>query len=157
MEDNISPSPSNTKNKNITLEDIKLFYKDRFIDFTRLPSNRYDNITSINLTDNIKYIGKIDSNDIWLETQNNIFLCGVPFSPTRSWYKIKEINQVFPMSIQCQCHSKTSGYSGSLKADIVIQTRCSTTPLENNPSRSISTSVITESGFHTSAKTTLNE
>jgi hypothetical protein len=44
MEDNISPSPSNTKNKNITLEDIKLFYKDRFIDFTRLPSNRYDNI-----------------------------------------------------------------------------------------------------------------
>jgi hypothetical protein len=94
MEDNISPSPSNTKNKNITLEDIKLFYKDRFIDFTRLPSNRYDNITSINLTDNIKYIGKIDSNDIWLETQNNIFLCGVPFSPTRSWYKIKEINEI---------------------------------------------------------------
>lgn len=94
MEDNISPSPSNTKNKNITLEDIKLFYKDRFIDFTRLPNNRYDNITSISLTDKIKYIGKIDSNDIWLETQNNIYLCGIPFSPTRSWYKIKEINEI---------------------------------------------------------------
>jgi hypothetical protein len=92
MDDNISPS--NTKNKNITLEDIKLFYKDRFIDFTRLPNNRYDNITNINLTENIKYIGKIDSNDIWLETNNNIYLCGIPFSPTRSWYKIKEISDI---------------------------------------------------------------
>jgi hypothetical protein len=92
MEDTISPS--SPKNKNITLDDIKLFYKDRFIDFTRLPTNRYDNITNISLSENIKYIGKIDSNDIWLETTNNIYLCGIPFSPTRSWYKIKDISDI---------------------------------------------------------------
>ena len=94
MEDTISPSSHNIKSQSITLEDIKLFYKDRFIDFTRLPNNRYDNITNITLNSNIKYIGKIDSNDIWLEIQNNIYLCGMPFSPTRSWYKMKDINDI---------------------------------------------------------------
>lgn len=92
-EENISPS-SNKSNKNITLEDIKIFYKDRFVDFTKLPLSRYNLITTINLSENLKFLGKIDSNDIWLETDNNIYLCGLPNSPTRSWYKIKEINDI---------------------------------------------------------------
>lgn len=92
-EEVISPS-SNKSNKNITLEDIKIFYKDRFIDFTKLPQSRYDLISTINLSENLKFLGKIDSNDLWLETENNIFLCGLPNSPTRSWYKIKEINDI---------------------------------------------------------------
>lgn len=92
-EENISPS-SNKSNKNITLEDIKIFYKDRFVDFTKLPQSKYNLITTINLSDNLKFLGKIDSNDIWLERENNIFLCGLPNSPTRSWYKIKEINDI---------------------------------------------------------------
>jgi hypothetical protein len=91
--ENISPY-SNKINKNITLEDIKLFYKDRFIDFTNLPNNRYNLITSIILSNNLKFLGKIDSNDLWLETENNIYLFGLPNSPTRSWYKIKEINEI---------------------------------------------------------------
>jgi hypothetical protein len=94
-EENITPSSSDKNiTITITIEEIKLFYKDRFIDYTRLPFSRYNNITNINLTKNIKYIGKIDSNDIWLETENNIYLCGIPFSPTRSWYKIKELNDI---------------------------------------------------------------
>lgn len=90
---NISQS-SNKINKNITLDDITVFYKDRFIDFTQLPSCRYNLITNINLSNNLKFLGKIDSNDIWLETDNNIYLCGLQHSPTRSWYKIKDISDI---------------------------------------------------------------
>jgi hypothetical protein len=92
-EENISPS-SNKSNKNITLEDIKIFYKDRFVDFTNLPISRYNLITNINISENLNFLGKIDSNDIWLHTESNIYLCGLPNSPTRSWYKIKDISDI---------------------------------------------------------------
>jgi hypothetical protein len=50
-----------------------------------------------------------------------------------------------------------SRYSWNLKDAIVIQTRCSHTPHPNILGRFTSTSVINESGFHTSGKITLNE
>ena len=93
MDENISPT-SNIKQNSITIEDIKIFYKDRFIDFSKLPNSRYNTITNINISENIKFIGKIDSYDIWFETSSCIYLSALPNSPTRSWYKIKEINDI---------------------------------------------------------------
>lgn len=95
MKDDENISPNSTKiKKNISLEDIKIFFKDRFIDFTNLPHTKYNLITNIKPSENLKFFGKIDNNDIWLETTSNMYLCGLPNSPTRSWYKIKQINDI---------------------------------------------------------------
>ena len=91
--DNTDNIDNINNSSNISLEDIALFYKNKFIDFSKI-SISYNNITKINIPENIKYIGKIDFFDLWLETKFNIYLIGLPNSTIRSWYKIKHINEI---------------------------------------------------------------
>jgi hypothetical protein len=84
---------SEDNESNITLDDISIFYKNKFIDFSMI-SIPYNNITKINIPENVKYIGRILYFDLWLETKYKIYLIGLPNSPIKSWYKIKNINDI---------------------------------------------------------------
>jgi hypothetical protein len=77
---------------NINVDDISVFYKERFINLSNINNINY--ITKVNIPDTIKYIGKIDSYDIWYEKKYKLYLIGLPNSPTKSWYKIKNINDI---------------------------------------------------------------
>lgn len=86
---------SEENESNINIDDISVFYKERFINFSAINTiNNLSSITKINIPETIKYIGKIDLYDIWYEKKYKLFLIGLPNSPTKSWYKIKNINDI---------------------------------------------------------------
>jgi hypothetical protein len=78
---------------NITIDDITIFYKNKFIDYSLIHIS-YNNITKINIPENVKYIGRILYFDLWLEKKYKIYLIGLPNSPIKSWYKIRNINEI---------------------------------------------------------------
>jgi hypothetical protein len=83
---------SEENESNINIDDISIFYKERFINLSSI--NNTSNITKVNIPETIKYIGKIDSYDMWYEKKYKLYLIGLPNSPTKSWYKIKQINDI---------------------------------------------------------------
>jgi hypothetical protein len=87
-------SSDNDNKSNITIDDITVFYKNNFINYSNISTSSYNFITKINIPNNVKYIGKINFYDIWLEKSHNIYLVGLPNSPLKSWYKIKNINEI---------------------------------------------------------------
>ena len=87
-------SSDNDIKSNLNIEDITVFYKNNFINYSNIQLNSYNFITKISIPDNVKYIGKINFYDIWLEKSHNIYLVGLPNSPIKSWYKIKNINEI---------------------------------------------------------------
>ena len=86
---------SEENESNINIDDISVFYKERFINFSVInTTNNLSSITKINIPETIKYIGKIDLYDLWYEKKYKLFLIGLPNSSTKSWYKIKNINDI---------------------------------------------------------------
>ncbi len=85
---------SEENESNINIDDISVFYKERFINLSTINNTLYMSITKVNIPETIKYIGKIDSYDIWYEKKYKLYLIALPNSPTKSWYKIKNINDI---------------------------------------------------------------
>jgi hypothetical protein len=85
---------SEENESNISIDDINVFYKERFINLSNINNTLYMSLSKVNIPDTIKYIGKVDSYDIWYEKKYKLFLIGLPNSPTKSWYKIKNINDI---------------------------------------------------------------
>ena len=80
---------SSDDNNNINLEEISILFSDNFINLSNIKKSLYNKNDK---PENIKLLGKLFDYDLW--SYNNIILIGFPNSPTKSWYKIKTIEDI---------------------------------------------------------------
>lgn len=90
--DNISDKSNIDDNNNFNIQDVKKIWKKDYIDLSKLNSP-FDIINWIGKPDiNVKVQGKLFN--FFIFEYNKIFLIGFLNTTTKSWYKIKSINDL---------------------------------------------------------------
>jgi hypothetical protein len=94
-----------TPDSDVNIDDIlnKIKKYDNFRSSDILKNDDYfilNNVTSktLNIPDNVKLYGVLILDDfnlyLWIEKKNNILLCGLHNTPSKSWYKIKKESDI---------------------------------------------------------------
>jgi len=94
-----------TPDSDVNIDDIlsKIKKYDNFRNSDTLKNDDYfilNDTTSktLNIPDNVKLYGILILNDfnlyLWIEKKNNILLCGLHNTPSKSWYKIKKESDI---------------------------------------------------------------
>jgi hypothetical protein len=90
-------TPDSDSNIDDILNRIKKY--DNFVDISNIKQEDYFNLNDVNskilnIPDSVKLYGFIKLERfnlyLWIEKKNNILLCGLHNSPSKSWYKIKK-------------------------------------------------------------------
>ena len=94
-----------TPDSDTNIDDILIRIKkyDNFVDTTNIKQEDYFNLNDINsrilnIPDSVKLYGflKLERFNLylWIENKNNILLCGLHNTPSKSWYKIKRESDI---------------------------------------------------------------